>query len=211
MDHLIRLNKNENNLPLNFLEDSSLFERPESVRLPIERTSSSNCFCQDKSINRIAGPWRGSNSTANSPKKSSSKPSSPAKSKGSSKKEKEKNSSPFAKAKQEFSLYDSVQKLGGDSIETSPQKQHGTLRKSQTLPESALELNGDFDLSDEKQIPEVFELLESKAGEKGLPRALIEYLRNHIISTDFKISVNNLFEKNTNYDFLGNGKRETRK
>ena len=42
LDHLIRLNKNENNLPLSFLEDSVFdIEKPESVRLPIERTSSS--------------------------------------------------------------------------------------------------------------------------------------------------------------------------
>ena len=62
------------------------------------------------------------------------------------------------------------------------------MRKSQTLPPAAIELNGGLDLTDEKQIPEVFALLESQAGEKGFPRALIEYLKNNIIAMDFKIS-----------------------
>ena len=58
LDHLIRLNKNENNLPLDFLEDSAFFsneaDKPEATRLPIERTSSSNFFFQrNKSIDGI--------------------------------------------------------------------------------------------------------------------------------------------------------------
>ena len=72
--------------------------------------------------------------------------------------------------------------------ETPEPRPHSPLRKSQTLPPAAIELNGGLDLTDEKQIPEVFALLESQAGEKGFPRALIEYLKNNIIAMDFKIS-----------------------
>jgi len=176
LSHLIRLNKNENNLPLSFFEESVFLANqyePESVRF--DRTNSN-------------GHLRGSNSAANSPKKSNSKISSPAKSQGSSKNLKK--ASPFSKATPEkptFSLYGSVKRLEEEEI---PEKRpHSPLRKSQTLPPVAIELNTNIDLSDEKQIPEVFALLENQAGEKGFPRALIEYLKNNIIAMDFKISV----------------------
>jgi len=130
---------------------------------------------------------RGSNSAANSPKKSNSKISSPAKSQGSSKNLKK--ASPFSKATPEkptFSLYGSVKRL--EEEETAEKRPRSPIRKSQTLPPVEIELNTNIDLSDEKQIPEVFALLENQAGEKGFPRALIEYLKNTIIAMDFKIS-----------------------
>ena len=117
LNHLMKLNKNENNLPLSFFEESAFLPEPdqsESLRSALERTGSSKLLWIgrfDWIIIKIAGLLRGSNSAANSPKKS--KGSSPAKSQGSSKNLKK--ASPFSKATAAaaektggFSLYSSV-------------------------------------------------------------------------------------------------------
>jgi len=46
-----------------------------------------------------------------------------------------------------------------------------------------------LDLTDEKQIPEIFANLEAASGEKGFPRALVDYLKNTIATMSLKINV----------------------